>query len=304
MMYVQIPIFSGYANIAICPANGTVCYMIDDVQKNQNLYSEMNPKSKTFLPFYENHHYVLYPTTDDKVDDGILYFHSEELMKEYILEHLGTKYVTGRSLSVRVSTVAAPDFTTAKAEGSEHCQGNSYSNVCKKNLENEKKITKNKTTKKIQNRKTNKKIFEYTIIPVEEHCYKMEKLENEKKKNFKNKNTKKLQNEKNTKNISVSSTIPCTNSTELSMEKSWNTVPNKTSKKIRTTKKIIKTENRLEQNKFYQLSQNQEKQNSSKIHKNKNTERRENGQVVHEEHQQKHKRKSSNKIPGFIILSI
>ena len=60
---------------------------------------------------------------------------SEELMKEYILEHLGTKYVTGRSLSVRVSTDAAPDFTTAKAEGSEHCQGNSYSNVCKNKTE-------------------------------------------------------------------------------------------------------------------------------------------------------------------------
>ena len=73
------------------------------------------------------------------------------------------------------------------------------------------------------------------------------------------------------------------------MEKSWNTVPNKTSKKIRTSKKIIKTENRLEQNKFYQLSQNQDKKNSSNIHKNKNTERRENGQVVPEEHQQKHK---------------
>ena len=115
MMYVQIPIFSGYANIAICPANGTVCYMIDDVQKNQNLYSEMNPKSKTFLPFYENHHYVLYPTTDDKVDDGILYFHSEELMKEYILEHLGTKYVTGRSLSLALYLACKASLTSGSS---------------------------------------------------------------------------------------------------------------------------------------------------------------------------------------------
>ena len=132
MMYVQIPIFSGYANIAICPGNGTVCYMIDDVQKNQNLYSEMNPKSQTFLPFYENHHYVLYPTAEDKIDDGVLYFHSEDIMKEYILEHLGTQYVTGRSLSVTVSTVAAPDFKATNAEGSGHCQENMYSTVCKK----------------------------------------------------------------------------------------------------------------------------------------------------------------------------
>ena len=48
----------------------------------------------------------------------------------------------------------------------------------KKILKIKKKITKNKTTKKIQN---NKKKLEYTIIPFEEHCLKMEKLENEKK---------------------------------------------------------------------------------------------------------------------------
>ena len=156
MMYVQIPIFSGYANIAICPGHGTNCYMIDDVQKNQNLYSEMNAKSYTFLPFYPNHHYILYPTTDDKMDDGVLFFHSEDLMKKHILEHLGTQYVTGRTLSVTVSTRAAPNVTTPMVDGNEHCQ--EFNTVYEKNKQNEKKILKNKNTKKNKKEKSTKKI--------------------------------------------------------------------------------------------------------------------------------------------------
>ena len=170
MMYVQIPIFSGYANIAICPGHGTNCYMIDDVQKNQNLYSEMNAKSYTFLPFYPNHHYILYPTTDDKMDDGVLFFHSEELMKKHILEHLGTQYVTGRTLSVTVSSRAAPNVTTPMVDGNEHCQ--EFNTVCEKNKQNEKKILKNKNTKKIQNEKPTKK------IKIEKPTKKIQNLEN------------------------------------------------------------------------------------------------------------------------------
>ena len=251
MMYVQIPIFSGYANIAICPGNGTVCYMIDDVQKNQNLYSEMNPKSQTFLPFYENHHYVLYPTAEDKIDDGVLYFHSEDIMKEYILEHLGTQYVTGRSLSVTVSTVAAPDFKATNAGGSGHCQENMYSTVCKKNTENEKKILKNENTKKIQNSKINQKNSLFTIISVEEHCKKITNIKNQQK-NPKNKITKKIKNKKINKNICESSTLQ---------------------KKDFTTKKIQKPENLLEHNFFYLLSENQGKQKTiqNEKHNRKNS---------------------------------
>ena len=156
MMYVQIPIFSGYANIAICPGHGTTCYMIDDVQKNQNLYSEMNAKSYTFLPFYPNHHYILYPTTDEKMDYGVLVFPSEEIMKKHILEHLGTQYVTGRTLSVTVSTIAAPNVTTPMVDGTEHCQ--ELNTVHEKNKQNEKKILKNKNTKKNKKEKSTKKI--------------------------------------------------------------------------------------------------------------------------------------------------
>ena len=156
MMYVQIPIFSGYANIAICPGHGTVCYMIDDVQKNQNLYSEMNAKSTTFLPFYENHHYILYPTAEGKLDDGVLYFHSEELMKKHILGNLGTEYVTGGSLAITASKEAAPDVTNAMEDSIEQCQKKEKNTVITKNIENEKKISKTKIQKKIKISKTKK----------------------------------------------------------------------------------------------------------------------------------------------------
>ena len=157
-MYVQIPIFSGYANIAICPGHGTVCYMMDNVEKNQNLYSEMNPKSYTFLPFYANHHYILYPTSDDKMDDGVVYFYSEKVMKEHILGHLETEYVTGRSLSVTVSTVAAPSVTTPQADCFEQFQ--EIDNVSSDYNKVEKQ--KNKL-KKIQKTKKNKKKNKITL---------------------------------------------------------------------------------------------------------------------------------------------
>ena len=180
MMYVQIPIFSGYANIAICPGHGTNCYMIDDVQKNQNLYSEMNAKSYTFLPFYPNHHYILYPTTDDKMDEGVLFFHSEDLMKKHILEHLGTQYVTGRTLSVTVSTRAAPNVTTPMVYGNEHCQ--EFNTVYENNKQNEKKIIKNKNTKKIQKEKPTKKIQNFeNILEYNKFYLLSQNLENDEK---------------------------------------------------------------------------------------------------------------------------
>ena len=180
MMYVQVPIFSGYANIAIYPGHGTTCYMIDDVQKNQNLYSEMNAKYNTFLPFYENHHYILYPTSEGKLDDGVLYFHSEELMKKHILKNLGTEYVTGRSLTVTVSTEAAPNSTQPMAEGSGHSQEEFRDNVIRKEIENETKNQKYKNTKKSKKNKNEKK-------------------------NIKNKITKKIKNNENEKKILLTS---------------------------------------------------------------------------------------------------
>ena len=153
MMYVQIPIFSGYANIAICPGHGTVCYMMDNVEKNQNLYSEMNAKSYTFLPFYSNHHYILYPTYDDIMDYGVLYFHSEEVMKKHILGHLGTEHVTGRSLSVSVSIVAAHSMTNPPADDEESQE--IFHNTVSNKVDNKKQ---NKITKKLQNNKKHKKI--------------------------------------------------------------------------------------------------------------------------------------------------
>ena len=171
MMYVQIPIFSGYANIAICPGHGTVCYMIDDVQKNQNLYSEMNAKSTTFLPFYENHHYILYPTAEGKLDDGVLYFHSEELMKKHILGNLGTEYVTGRSLTITPSEEAAPDVTNAMEDSFEQSQKKVNNTVITKNIENEKKKLKNKNTKKNKNIKNKKKLnLEFSTANATKHC--------------------------------------------------------------------------------------------------------------------------------------
>ena len=225
-MYVQIPIFSGYANIAICPGHGTVCYMIDDVQKNQNLYSEMNAKSNTFLPFYENHHYILYPTAEGNLDDGILYFHSEELMKKYILGKLGTEYVTGRSLSITVSNVAAPDVNNPMVDDSEHGQEKLYCTV--ENIENQKKIIKNKNQKNIKNNKTNKKISVTSNISIgddTQHC-----LEN----SMNTVSNKRLQK------------------------------PKKNTKK-KTTKKIHNFENRLERNKFFLLSQNLEQEKTEKL---------------------------------------
>ena len=156
MMYVQIPIFSGYANIAICPGHGTVCYMMDNVEKNQNLYSEMNAKSYTFLPFYSNHHYILYPTYDDIMDYGVLYFHSEEVMKKHILGHLGTEHVTGRSLSVSVSTVAAPSVTNPPADVEESQE--IFHNTVSKNSNKVDNKKQNKITKKLKNNKKHKKI--------------------------------------------------------------------------------------------------------------------------------------------------
>ena len=234
-MYVQIPIFSGYANIAICPGHGTTCYMIDDVQKNQNLYSEINAKSNTFLPFYENHHYILYPTAEGNLDDGILYFHSEELMKKYILGSLGTEYVTGRTLSITVSKEAAPDVKNPMVDEHEHSQEKLYSNV--ENIENSKKIIKNKNSKKI----------------------------------IKNKNSKKNKNNKTNKKISVTFNIPIRDATQHCLETSMNTVFDKklpkTKKNInkKTTKKIHSLENSLEHNKFFVLSQNLEQEKTEKF---------------------------------------
>ena len=226
MMYVQLPIFSGYANIAICPGHGTNCYMIDDVQKSQNLYSEMNAKSNTFLPFYENHHYILYPTAEGKLDDGILYFHSEELMKKYILGSLGTEYVTGRTLSITVSKEAAPDVKNPMVDDSEHGQEKLYCTV--ENIENQKKIIKNKNQKNIKNNKTNKKISV-------------------------------------TSNISIGdATQQCLENSMNTVSNKKLLKPKKNTKK-KTTTNIHNFENRLEHNKFFLLSQNLEQEKTEKL---------------------------------------
>ena len=159
MMYVQIPSFSGYANIAICPGHGTVCYMIDDVEKNQNLYLENTAKAYTFLPFYSNHHYILYPTCVEKRDIGVLYFGSEEVMKKHILSHLGTEHVTGRSLSVSVSTVAGTNVETPSADNFEQYQEintvSQNSNQVKQNKKPKKPKKSQKNNKTIKTKKNN-----------------------------------------------------------------------------------------------------------------------------------------------------
>ena len=69
-MNVQIPIFPGFSNIAICPGPfpGISVCILDKIGKEDHLSSELQEISFKYLPYYQNHVYILFPDNDKEIE--------------------------------------------------------------------------------------------------------------------------------------------------------------------------------------------------------------------------------------------
>ena len=75
MINVQVPIFSGFSNIGIYPGPfpGIAVYILDKIEKTEHLSSELKEKSFKYLPYYQNHVYILFPDTEVMKGEVLFY---------------------------------------------------------------------------------------------------------------------------------------------------------------------------------------------------------------------------------------
>ena len=99
MMNVQVPIFAGFSNIGICPGPfpGIAVCILDKIDKTHHLSSELQVTSFKYLPYYQNHVYILFPDNEDQMGN-VFYFGSDGDMQRHLHYHLGSRQVHGRYL--------------------------------------------------------------------------------------------------------------------------------------------------------------------------------------------------------------
>ena len=99
MMNVQVPIFPGFSNIGICPGTfpGIVVCILDKIEKTDHLSPELKEISFKYVPYYQNHVYVLFPDNDGKKGD-VHYFETDGDLQRLLHYHLGSRQVHGRYL--------------------------------------------------------------------------------------------------------------------------------------------------------------------------------------------------------------
>ena len=117
MMNVQVPIFPGFSNIGICPGTfpGIVVCILDKIEKTDHLSPEFKEISFKYVPYYQNHVYVLFPDNDGKKGD-VHYFETDGDLQRLLHYHLGSRQVHGRYLNVTVSKEWIPHLTLPLAD--------------------------------------------------------------------------------------------------------------------------------------------------------------------------------------------
>ena len=157
-MYVQVPIFAGFSNIGICPGpfpGITVC-ILDKTEKTDHLSNDLKETTFKYLPYYQNHVYILFPDSNDKMGN-VLYYGSDGDLQRYLHYHLGSTEVHGRYLNVSVTKEWVPHLT-APLDFFEFMikskQENVNQNECMEEINSEKK----KQHEKYKIPKTKKKI--------------------------------------------------------------------------------------------------------------------------------------------------
>ena len=150
MFNVQVPIFPGFSNIGICPGPfpGIAVCVLDKIDKTHHLSSELQEISFKYVPYYQNHVYILFPDNDDQMGN-VFYFGSDGDMQQHLHYHLGSRQVHGRYLNVLISKEWVPHLTVQMADivfGYESQENFSEikQNITKKS-QNHKNQKKNKT---------------------------------------------------------------------------------------------------------------------------------------------------------------
>ena len=162
MMNVQVPIFPGFSNIGICPGPfpGIAVYILDKVEKTDHLSSELKEISFKYLPYYQNHVYILFPDTEVMKGD-VHFYGSDGDLQSHLHYHLGSRQLHGRYLNVSVSKTWIPHLTVPleNFEFKSEVEIRNQTNCERKEISKYKKEKKiNKTSKskknyKIQNQK-------------------------------------------------------------------------------------------------------------------------------------------------------
>ena len=157
MMNVQVPIFPGFSNIAIRPGSfpeSAVC-ILDKIDNTEHLSLELQETSFKYIPYYQNHVYILFPDNGDQMGN-VFYFGSDGEMQRHLQHHIGSSQVHGRYLDVIVSREWVPHLTAPMEDivfGYE-----SQENVSEIRKKNYKKNTKQQKSKKITIQQKSKKI--------------------------------------------------------------------------------------------------------------------------------------------------
>ena len=111
-MYVQVPIFPGFSNIGICPGPfpGISVCILDKIEKTDHLSNDLKEITFKYLPYYQNHVYILFPDSVDRMGK-VLYYGSDGDLQRYLHYHLGSRQVCGRYLNVSVTKEWVPHLT-------------------------------------------------------------------------------------------------------------------------------------------------------------------------------------------------
>ena len=162
MMNVQVPIFPGFSNIGICPGPfpGIAVYILDKVEKTDHLSSELKEISFKYLPYYQNHVYILFPDTEVMKGD-VHFYGSDGDLQSHLHYHLGSRQLHGRYLNVSVSKTWIPHLTVplenfefkseVEIRNQTNCERKEISKYKKEKKMN--KTSKSKKNYKIQNQK-------------------------------------------------------------------------------------------------------------------------------------------------------
>ena len=146
MMNVQVPIFPGFSNIGICPGPfpGIAVCILDKIEKTEHLSSQLKEISFKYLPYYQNHVYIVFPDNDGKMGE-VYYFESDGDLQRHLHYHLGSRQVHGRYLNVSVSKEWVPHLTSPLADLQFGVEENLHKNVVyipKNHVRKSKKTTK------------------------------------------------------------------------------------------------------------------------------------------------------------------
>ena len=95
-MNIQLPVFAGFTNYAICRSDDprmTSCYVVDTGFKTISDYL-VSDGTYACLPFFPGHLYYMYRGNGKKVDQ-VKSFQREVDLRSHLLEYYGTPWISG-----------------------------------------------------------------------------------------------------------------------------------------------------------------------------------------------------------------